>query len=72
MFQVKGKVAIDVVCNTLGKLGGALVQQSFSFGSLATSTPYAIYTQPIFLFTSSLLFLSSHLHLLCNNYYKYE
>lgn len=42
MDQVKGKAAIDVVCNPLGKSGGALIQQFMilSFGSLANSTPY--------------------------------
>lgn len=41
-MQVKGKAAIDVVCNPLGKSGGALIQQFMilSFGSLANSTPY--------------------------------
>ncbi|KAK9814605.1 hypothetical protein WJX72_008514 [[Myrmecia] bisecta] len=40
--QVKGKAAIDVVCNPLGKSGGALIQQFMivGFGSLAASTPY--------------------------------
>ena len=39
---MKGKAAIDVVCNPLGKSGGALIQQFMilSFGSLANSTPY--------------------------------
>ena len=42
MLQTKGKAAIDVVCNPLGKSGGSLIQQVMivSFGSLATSTPY--------------------------------
>ena len=42
LWQVKGKAAIDVVCNPLGKSGGALIQQFMilTFGSLANSTPY--------------------------------
>jgi AAA family ATP:ADP antiporter len=38
----KGKAAIDVVCNPLGKSGGALIQQFLilGFGSLAACTPY--------------------------------
>eukprot|EP00241_Pyramimonas_parkeae_P003658 CAMPEP_0114251692 /NCGR_PEP_ID=MMETSP0058-20121206/15411_1 /TAXON_ID=36894 /ORGANISM="Pyramimonas parkeae, CCMP726" /LENGTH=628 /DNA_ID=CAMNT_0001365521 /DNA_START=56 /DNA_END=1942 /DNA_ORIENTATION=- len=38
----KGKAAIDVVCNPLGKSGGALIQQFLivGFGSLSSSTPY--------------------------------
>ncbi len=40
--QIKGKAAIDVICNPLGKSGGALIQQVMivAFGSLAASTPY--------------------------------
>ena len=38
----KGKAAIDVVCNPLGKSGGALIQQFLivGFGSLSASTPF--------------------------------
>ena len=41
-MQLKGKAAIDVVCNPLGKSGGSAIQQvlNIAFGSLATSTPY--------------------------------
>ena len=42
MLQLKGKAAIDVVCNPLGKSGGSAIQQVMiiGFGSLASSTPY--------------------------------
>lgn len=41
-IRTQGKAAIDVICNPLGKSGGALIQQFMiiGFGSLAASTPY--------------------------------
>ncbi|KAM1162993.1 hypothetical protein ACFX13_001990 [Malus domestica] len=40
--KVKGKATIDVVCNPMGKSGGALIRQFMilTFGSLTNLTPY--------------------------------
>merc|ERR1711904_313220 len=59
--KVKGKAAIAVVCNPMGKSGGALIQQFLilGFGFLAASTPYLA----VFLFATVILWIKSSISL---------